>query len=497
CIDFAPLLLLFIKLYIAGRSSLIVHVFLLIFTYCIPLVICTNKKWRLSLKAYAYELSLVPIVSIMAVLSKATNSVENVRKRLAPLDKERYWDLLPRSPAAILAHAFKGALRALTVAYGARAVFTFILRLLAVFRKKTTLRDALVVALSGTATLRFGAAFGVFAFVWKLFNHGLRELRGVDDRWNNFIGGIYISLFLGGFALLIESPQYRVTYAQQFFVRALQASYASLHARNLISIPYGGALLFMAACSQTMYAYMMKPNTLPPDFYRFMVKAARVPDPILRYNAHNVMHGYVDPAKGLELIKRYKHTPGNLERVANMSSTPGPLTCALIHPHNDSCTWSGIEWWLRVFQMISPVYVSLNFAPMLTLRLFKFIKEPLPLLRKALFNTLRSSTFLATYVASFLTFICLHRNTVEWIRKLTGRRLADSKLLVYLFGWLNGFAIFIEHPTRRVELGLYVLPKAAESLFSVMVQRRLAVVIPHGEIGLFAIGMGIIMVCIV
>ncbi|RKP26437.1 hypothetical protein SYNPS1DRAFT_21802 [Syncephalis pseudoplumigaleata] len=424
----------------------------------------------------------------MAVLSKATEPVDSARKQPAPPDKERYWDLLPRSPAAILAHALKGALRAFTVAYGARAVFTLILRLLAVLRGKSSFGDALVVALRGTPTLRFGAAFGVFAFVWKLVNHALREIRGIDDRWNNFIGG-----FLGGFALLIESPQYRVTYAQQFFVRALQASYASLHARNLISIPYGGALLFMAAGSQTMYAYMMKPNTLPPDFYKFMVKAARVPDAVLRYNAHNVIHGCVDPAKGLELVKRYKGTARNMACVASMSSTPGIVPCALVHPRFDSCIAACAELWLRVFQMIAPVYTSLNFAPMLTLHLFKFIREPLPLLRKAFLNTLRSSSFLATYVGSFLVLICAERNVSQWIGRIIGRRLGDSKLLIYLFCWLNGLAIFIEHPTRRVELGLYVLPKAAESLFAVMVQRRLAVVVPYGEVGLFAIGMGIIM----
>jgi hypothetical protein len=61
---------------------------------------------------------------------------------------------------------------------------------------RTTLRDALIVALSGTATLHFGTAFGVFAFVWKLLSHGLRELRGIDDRWNNFIGGIYIYMYM-------------------------------------------------------------------------------------------------------------------------------------------------------------------------------------------------------------------------------------------------------------------------------------------------------------
>ncbi|KAI9592829.1 hypothetical protein BDF19DRAFT_450255 [Syncephalis fuscata] len=424
----------------------------------------------------------------MAVLSKATESMDRVRKRLAPLDKDKRWQLLPRSPVAILAHALRGAVRALTVAYGARAVFTFLLRLLAVLRGKESLQEALVVALRGTNTLRFSATFGIFAFVWKLFSHGLREIRGIDDRWNSFVGG-----FLGGFALLVESPQYRVTYAQQFFVRALQASYDSLHARNLISIPYGGAMLFMAAGSQVMYAYLMKPNTLPRDFYQFMVKAARVPDPILRYNAQNVITGHVDPAKGLELVKRYKGTAGNIARIAAMPLAPGVVSCALIHPQHDSCVGATAEWWIRVFQMIAPVYASLNLAPMVTLRFFKFIKEPLPLLRKALLNTFRSGSFLATYVVSFLTLICAHRNIHSWIYHITGRRFADSKLLAYLFCWLNGLAIFIEHPTRRVELGLYVLPKAAESLFAVMVQRRLAVVIPHAEVGLFAVGMGIIM----
>jgi hypothetical protein len=301
---------------------------------------------------------------------------------------------------------------------------------------------------------------------------------------------------VGGLSILAETPERRVSYMQQLAVRALQSLYASLHSRNLISVPHGGALLYTLAGSQVMYAYMMRPETLPPDFYKFMVKAARVPDPVLRLNATNVREGRLDPEYALELVKRYNGTPYNIARTKAMSATPGVLPCSVIHPQHDTCTMTNIDRWLRVFQMIAPVYASLNIVPMLTLRLKNFLKNPGTLAGKAIFNTIRSSSFLASYVTIFQFCTCLHRNIHAWVERVFGHRMADSRALVFLFGFLNSAAIFIEHPSRRVELGLYVLPKAVDSFFRNLVQRRMAIVIPHAEVAMFAAAMGLIMVSV-
>ncbi|RKP07418.1 hypothetical protein THASP1DRAFT_30768 [Thamnocephalis sphaerospora] len=406
----------------------------------------------------------------------------------AQVEGDELWDKLPRTPADILRHAIKGAIRAFTLAYGARVTLAFLLRLLAVLRKKDTILGALLAAVRSQDGPRFGAFFGLFAFGWKLVSHSLREIRGIDDRWNDFVGGC-----VGGLAILAETPERRVSYMQQMSVRALQAIYASLHSRNLVSIPHGGAWLFALTGSQVMYAYMMRPETLPSDFYRFMVGAARVPDPILRYNCTNVRQGQVDPSIAVDLVRRYKGTADNLARAQGMSATPGVIPCAVIHPTSDSCAETNLSRWLRVFQMIAPVYASLNIVPMLTLRLKHFLTAPRTLASKAIFNTVRSSSFLASYVTIFQLCVCLHRNLHGWVERVFGRRMADSRALVFLFGFLNSAAILIEHPSRRVELGLYVLPKAVDSLFRIMVQRRLAVVIPHAEVAMFAAAMGAIM----
>lgn len=41
----------------------------------------------------------------------------------------------------------------------------------------------------GRDAVRFGSFFGMFSFLWKLVNNGLKLYRGKDDRINGAIAG--------------------------------------------------------------------------------------------------------------------------------------------------------------------------------------------------------------------------------------------------------------------------------------------------------------------
>lgn len=42
--------------------------------------------------------------------------------------------------------------------------------------------------------------------------------------------------------------------------------------------PHGDTLLFAISSAQIMYAYVLRPNTLPPSYYRFIRETGPIPE---------------------------------------------------------------------------------------------------------------------------------------------------------------------------------------------------------------------------
>lgn len=141
-----------------------------------------------------------------------------------------------------------------------------------------------------------------------------------------------------------------------------------------------------------------------------------------------------------------------------------------------------------MFAQILPVYLALNYAPMLALRFNSFIRNPWKMGKKAAVNAARSSVFLGVFVSSYMYAACVHRNLV-----LATNYAFEHKLLYFLFGMISSVSIFLEHKSRRSELALYVLPKGLAALYSNMYNRKLLLHIPHFEVGMFSVGMGCIL----
>jgi hypothetical protein len=112
------------------------------------------------------------------------------------------------------------------------------------------------------------------------------------------------------------------------------------------------------------------------------------------------------------------------------------------------------------------------------------------ILSKTSFNTLRSSVFLAVFVVLYQSQICGHRNLVKsgWVQ-------GNNKYLYWLFGvTCSGAAIMVEQESRRAELAMYVLPKAAESLYKILYQKNWIKAVKHWEVMTFSFAMSLIMV---
>ncbi|KAG0312870.1 hypothetical protein BGZ97_010763 [Linnemannia gamsii] len=381
----------------------------------------------------------------------------------------------------VLKHAILGAIRSGGVSYAAKALVNLCLGMLKVMKGKGSFLTTAKDAFTGADALRFGSFFGMFSFLWKLVNNGLNLYRGTDDRINGAIAGA-----VAGLALFIEAPERRVTFAQQMFIRSMQGVYNAGKYRGQFSFRHGDALLFAIGSAQVMYAYTMHPDTIPKEFFQFMVKTARVPAEALAMNRTRVRGFPLDLKQVRAMVDRFNPTALTLETVANMSETVEALPCAGLHPWVDSCRETNIDRFVGVTKTIFPVYATLNFVPLVVLRMKLLLKE---VLSKTTFNTLRSSAFLAVFVALYQTQICTHRNLL-----IAGWKLGNSKYLYWLFGLVSAVsAIMIEQESRRAELAFYVIPKAADSLYRILYRKNWVKGVKHWEVMTFSFAMSLVM----
>lgn len=68
--------------------------------------------------------------------------------------------------------------------------------------------------------------------------------------------------------------------------------------------------------------------------------------------------------------------------------------------------------------------------------------------------------------------ICLHR-------KLASR---DHKFVYWIAGGISALSVLLEKKARRSELALYVLPRAVDSLWYILVNRHLLPIVKNAEV---------------
>ncbi|KAI7861729.1 hypothetical protein BDF14DRAFT_1898696 [Spinellus fusiger] len=404
------------------------------------------------------------------------SSYQRLKEKLhRPPQEEKYpkdW-YINKTPREIAQHAFKGGARAFLLAYGVRSSVNLCLYLLKVLRKKAPIANILAASFKNLDSLRFGAMFGSFAVLWKSVNNSMRLYRGKDDRLNGFVGGA-----VAGLAILFEKPNRRVDIAQQLLVR------------DIFYFKNGDSLLFALTCGQVLYAYTMQPQTLPPDFYSFMLKVARCPKRALEMNAKVVRGIPLNPGEALTAVRKLRPTEHVVKVVEHMPALPTIIPCEIIHPWLDSCSSVALERFSLVFKSMMPVYGTLHFVPLLLLRTKSVMEAPFKMLSRTAIATIKSGAFLASFITIFQYQVCMHRNIVN-----SGYNIGNSKYLYYLFGFTCSYAsIFLEEKKRRSELALYVLPKALQSFYQIAYQRKWIFKLKHFEVLMSSLAMGIIMV---
>ncbi|KAG1141628.1 hypothetical protein G6F36_015673 [Rhizopus arrhizus] len=119
----------------------------------------------------------------------------------------------------------------------------------------------------------------------------------------------------------------------------------------------------------------MRPDTLPPDFYSFMVKTARCPKESLLLNHENVRGFPVTPQHAIESIRHLRPTPHALKTLSQLPLDAPAIPCEALHPWLDDCHLTAVERFIKVFKSFLPIYGTLHFVPMFLLRTQHLRKE--------------------------------------------------------------------------------------------------------------------------
>ncbi|XP_006658571.2 uncharacterized protein LOC102722974 [Oryza brachyantha] len=326
---------------------------------------------------------------------------------------------------------------------------------------------------------RVGLLFGGFTGSYHALRCFLRRFRKKETPFNAILAGSVAGLAI----VALDDSSRRRTLSLYLLARLAQCAYNSAKSKNRFHFwgshwRHGDALLFALASAQVMYAFVMRPESLPKSYQDFIQKTGPVAEPVYKAVRDSCRGVHVD----LIGLSAYLANKKN-SNLINLTNSPPIIPCSVIHPDRASCLAHNVSVTSSTFKKTFPLYFSLTFVPFVVLRLQKFLEAPIATCWRALVGAVRSTTFLSAFVTLFQAAICLHRKVAT----------KDHKLVYWYAGLMSGLSILLEKKARRAELALYVLPRAGDSLWYILINRHLLPNIKNAEVALFCMCMGGIM----
>jgi hypothetical protein len=403
-----------------------------------------------------------------------------------------------RSCISFIASSFG---RSFYLAYGLRAGLSLALHIIKLVRTRpsslTSLEEIFGARGLPLEAVRLGLFFGGFTGIYNALNCLLTRLRGKFDSSTALTSGACAGLSL----LFLDRSSHR-TLALYLFARVIQAVYNKQKQVGKFhfwgsSWQHGDTLLFALSCAQILYSYVMRPETLPPAYLKFMLETAPLHSVTLEAirNTNRGIPLDIDKLTAyndrfLSLYPGIPSTPEILRSLVGPSGDPkfpSLLPCYIAHPETPFCTSNFQRTVIRAFKRVFPLYLSLTFVPMFVLRFWSLLKHPGGMIYKGLSSALRSSAFVVMFVTSYMEMTCVHRKV------LAALGMKDIRFLYWLYGMISGSAVLLEVKSRRSELALYCLPRALDSFYLGLVDRKLLFTVPRGELLLFCFSMSVLM----
>ncbi|XP_028804276.1 uncharacterized protein LOC114759284 [Neltuma alba] len=408
------------------------------------------------------------------------------RRAAARLHHQHHLDCPPcdHSPGeSCVAHAIGNLCQSFLLSYGVRVGIGILLRAFKLARRQSysslldlkqlvSERDLIV----REEACRIGLLFGGFTGCYHALRCLLRKWRKKEVPLNTILAGS-----IAGFSILaLNDSSRRRTLALYLLARLAQCAYNSAKAKNKFHLwgshwRHGDSLLFAIACAQVMYAFVMRPESLPKSYQDFIQKTGPVAEPVYKAVRDNCRGFPVDVVS----LSAYLSGKGK-SGYSKLEEFPSIIPCSVIHQGTNSCLSHNAKATSATFKKTFPLYFSLTFVPFVVLHLQKFMDAPFRTFWLAIKGAVRSTTFLSAFVGIFQAVICLHRKVA----------VKDHKLVYWIAGGLAALSVLLEKKPRRAELALYVLPRAGDSLWFILVNRNLLPDIRNAEVFLFSLCMG-------
>lgn len=139
-------------------------------------------------------------------------------------------------------------------------------------------------------------------------------------------------------------------------------------------------------------------------------------------------------------------------------SSPMIADCSILHPRTSSCTIQSAWTFHDAARRSLPMYTFLTVIQLILNNPMRLYQKPRTLLH-ALIGITRSTTFLASFVSSYMGVSC---GGHQLLRTFTDR---ESHMFYWPVGLLASLSLYIERKSRRSELALYVAPRAIDALY--------------------------------
>lgn len=115
-----------------------------------------------------------------------------------------------------------------------------------------------------------------------------------------------------------------------------------------------------------MYAFVMRPESLPKSYQDFIQKTGPVAAPVYKAVRDSCRGGRIDLASISAYLSGKESS--NLEKLEEF---PSIIPCSVIHPDTDSCLTHNANAASSTFRKTFPLYFSLTFVPFVVLHLQK------------------------------------------------------------------------------------------------------------------------------
>lgn len=221
--------------------------------------------------------------------------------------------------------------------------------------------------------------------------------------------------------------------------------------------------VFAGSAAVIMWSWFYAPERLPVAYKKWIAQMADI-DQVLIETLRLCRQGefvYGEDTGKTGLLRPLCRRLSLPEEWADPRLTV-PIPCELYHcGHGRSCENHAIQRFLRSYVLAVKVYMPLQLIGLVRRR------PDMQVVRKALRDLARSSTFLATFVTSFYYTVCLARTRLGpklFSRSVVTPQMWDAGLCVFAGCLTCGWSVLLEQASRRQELSLFVAARALSTL---------------------------------